>query len=130
MDVARTVTATFQAETVGVGVGRGPGPSGSVDATLTATLSARPNCGAIDRIELGEPGRPFDNAAVTIISPAGGQAGQTSGFTYNPPAGTTTVSLTIQRVVPSGGATVAPMRFFDGCGEWRTFVGGGPEAFR
>jgi YD repeat-containing protein len=39
------------------------------------------------------------------------------------------VSLTIERVVQSGAATVRPILFHDGCGEWRTFVGGGAGAF-
>jgi hypothetical protein len=40
------------------------------------------------------------------------------------------VSLQLQRVEQSGGATVNPIYFYDGCGEWRTFVGGGPNAFK
>ena len=59
-----------------------------------------------------------------------GPGDQAAGFTYTPPPGTTSVSLTIQHVVvESGGATVNPIRLYDGCGEWRTFVGGGPNAF-
>lgn len=65
----------------------------------------------------------------TVTSPTGGPVNQTSGFTYTPPPGTTSVSLTIQRVVQAGGATVNPIHFYDGCGEWRTFVGGGARAF-
>ena len=51
-------------------------------------------------------------------------------FTYTPPPGTASVSLTIQRLAPTGGAMVNPVRFYDGCGEWRTFVGGGPNALQ
>ena len=53
-----------------------------------------------------------------------------TGFAYAPPTGTTSVTLTLQRVTPSGGATVSPIRLVDGCGTWLTFVGGGPDAFR
>jgi hypothetical protein len=40
------------------------------------------------------------------------------------------VTLAIERIVQNGGATVSPIAFYDRCGEWRTFVGGGPDAFR
>jgi VCBS repeat-containing protein len=104
--------------------------TGSGDPALVASLTARPTCGPISSIRFGEAGRPFDNARVTITAPADGPAGQTAGFTYTPPASATTVTFTIQRVVPNGAATVSPIYFHDGCGEWRTFVGGGPDAFR
>jgi len=97
---------------------------------LIATISARSNCGTIISMQFGVPGRSFDNARVTVTAPTGGPAGQTSGFAFTPPAGTTQVSLTIQRVAEQGGATVAPVRIVDGCGEWPTFIGGGSEAFR
>lgn len=126
MNAAKSVMATFQRENVGIGIGRSP-DSGS---GLTATLTARPGCGVIDRIQFGSADTSFSNARVTITSPASGLGGQTDGFTYTPPPGTTSVSLTIQRVVPSGGATVSPILFYDGCGEWRTFVGGGSAAFQ
>lgn len=70
------------------------------------------------------------SARVTDTAPIGEPADQTSGFSYTPPAGTTSVTLRIQRVVQNGGATVSPIRFYDGCGLWPTFVGGGPNAFR
>ena len=129
MDAARTVTATFKQINAGVTVGRATSvPPGGV--ALQATLTARATCGTINRVQFGETGRAFDNAKVSIVTPAGGPSGQTVGFTYAPPTGTTAVSITIERVVQSGGATVNPVRLFDGCGEWPTFVGGGPDAFR
>jgi hypothetical protein len=131
IDAAKTVTAIFQRKPVGVGVGRAPGvvlPNG--DRILAATLTARSGCGTINHIQFGNSGVAFANARVGISSPSGGPAGQTSGFTYTPSAGTTSVTLTIERVTPSGGAMVSPILFYDGCGEWRTFVGGGPTAFR
>jgi len=124
------VTANFQRVDVSVQVGRSPGQPPGGDPTLTTSLSARPSCGPISSIRFGEAGHPFDNARVTITAPAGGPAGQTTGFTSTPPPGTTTVTFTIQRVVPSGAAAVGPIFFYDGCGEWKTFVGGGPDAFR
>jgi hypothetical protein len=40
-------------------------------------------------------------------------------------AGTT---LTVERLTP-GQATTVPLTMVDACGEWPTFVGGGPTAF-
>lgn len=130
MTAAKSLTATFERINAGVKVERAPGlPPGSAP-TLLITLTARATCGSIARIQFGEAGKLFDNAHITITTPTGGPVGQTSGFVYTPPAGMSSVSFTIQRVVQSGGATVNPVRLFDGCGEWPTFVGGGPEAFR
>jgi hypothetical protein len=125
MDAPRSVTALFQLITVGVNVVRQPG-----GPALIVTLSARQGCGAIDHVQFGIPGRSFDNALVSITSQAGAPSGQTAGFSYTPPPGTTSISLAIRRVVDSGSATVAPIHFFDGCGDWPTFVGGGPDAYR
>jgi len=129
MSAAKTVTATFQRKNVGVQVGTPTGLPPS-SPTLLATLTARAGCGPINYIAFGSAGHQFDNARVTIVAPVGGPANQLGAFTYTPPSGKTTVSLTIQRVVPSGGATVNPIHFVDGCGDWITFVGGGPAAFK
>jgi hypothetical protein len=121
----KTVIALFQLVSVGVNVGRQSGAP-----TLVVTLTARGGCGPIDHIQFGTVNVPFDNASVSISSPAGGPQARTAGFSYTPPPGTTSVALTVQRVQQSGGATVSPILFFDGCGQWQTFVGGGPDAFR
>jgi hypothetical protein len=131
MDGDKNVTATFRKATAGVTVGRG----GAADApdgvpTLTASLSARSICGPLQEVQIGIIDRPFPNATVSVTEPAGGPTDQTSGFLYTPPAGTTTVKLSIRRVVQSGGAAISPIRLRDGCGDWNTFVGGGPDAFR
>jgi hypothetical protein len=128
MDTAKAVTASFERVEAGVSVGGG-GISPSGDKSLTATLSARPSCGPIQQVVFGNAGQSFANARVAISAPAGGPSDQTTGFTYTPPTGTTAVSLTVQRVTPSGGATVTPIVMTDGCGEWKTLVGGGPSAF-
>jgi hypothetical protein len=130
MDAAKSVTATFTRVNVAVTVSKPQLPPASGGPALTATLSARPGCGAIDHIDFGEAGRTFDNAVVSITSPGGGPNNRTAGFSYTPPQGTTSVTLSIQRVVQSGGATVRPMLFHDGCGAWSTFVGGGERAFQ
>jgi hypothetical protein len=124
-----TVSANFRRVPIGIIVGPAPVTEPGLKA-LEATLTARPGCSFIRQIQFGTPGAAFNNARVSVTSPSGGLRGQTSGFVYTPPAGTTAVSLIVERVVPSGGATVSPIIFVDGCGEWRTLVGGGPEAFR
>jgi hypothetical protein len=130
MDAAKSVTAAFERSNVGVDLTRPPTTPPTGGPPLVAKLTARLGCGPIDRIQFGTPGDPFNNAKVTITSPAGGPSDRTTGFTYTPPPGTTSVSLQLQRVEPSGGATVNPIYLYDGCGEWRTFVGGGPNAFK
>ena len=124
LDGSKTVVALFQAPSVGVQVTKQPGGS-----ALLATLTARPGCGNIDHIQFGDPGQSFTNAQVSITHSAGGPTGQSSVFTYTPPPGTTSVSLAINRTVASGGVTVSPIHFFDGCGEWKTFIGAGANAF-
>jgi hypothetical protein len=124
------VTATFLRANVGLSISPAPAPLLNGDRILAATLTARAGCGPIDHIQFGTFGAPFQNARVAVTSPAGGLAGQLLGFTYTPPPSTTAVTITIERVVPSGEGMVNPIYFYDGCGEWRTFVGGGPEAFR
>jgi len=96
---------------------------------LTASLTARAGCGPIRSLQFGEPGRPFDNAMVFVIAPTTGPFDQDLGFSYTPPPGTTVVTIAFQRLVQRGGATVSPMVLVDGCGDWHTFVGGGPDAF-
>jgi hypothetical protein len=126
----RGATARFRRVNAGVQVGRPPGLPVSGLPSLTATLTARDGCGAISHIDFGDQGRAFDNAVVSITAPTGGPREQRRGFTYVPPPGTMSVSLTIERAVQDGGATVNPVRLHDRCGEWHTFVGGGPNAFR
>ena len=121
----KTVIALFEPLSVGVNVGRQSGAP-----TLVVTLTARGGCGAIDHIQFGTVNVPFDNAQVTVSSGTGAPQIHTTGFVYTPPPGTTSIVLTVQRVQQSGGATVSPILFFDGCGQWQTFVGGGPDAFR
>src|SRR5262249_36505602 len=96
VDAAKSVTAAFQRVDAGVTVG--PGLVVEGDKTLTATLTARAGCGPIQQLRFGNAGQPFNNARVAISAPAGGPSNQVNGFSYAPPAGTTSVSLTIQRV--------------------------------
>jgi uncharacterized protein YkwD len=51
-----------------------------------------------------------------------------SGTTVSMAAGTQQATITVRRVA-SGAATTVPLFLTDNCGEWPTFVGGGPSAF-
>jgi hypothetical protein len=115
---------------VGVSVARQPATPPAGGPVLRATFTARATCGAISRIEFGDAGQPLDNASVSVLSPAGGPTARTTGFTYTPPAGTTTVQIGFQRIVQAGDATIRPIHVVDGCSTWNTFVGGGDQAFK
>jgi len=128
MDGAKSVTATFQgAVPVSVGLAQGTQPNG--DKILGATIGPRPGCGPITQARFGTVGVPFVNTRVSVSSPPGGPTGQTAGFTYQPPPSTSSLSLRIERVAPSGSATVEIALSYAGCGDWHTVVGGGPHAF-
>jgi hypothetical protein len=64
----------------------------------------------------------FQNATVTL----NGQA-VTAGQSITLPAGTSTADLVVRRIT-SGTSTTVPFTVVDGCGEWKTFVGGGTDA--
>ena len=64
------------------------------------------------------------SASVTVEGSAGpAVAGEPVSLT----PGTTEVRFRVRRVVP--GATTASFTVVDACGEWTSFVGGGPMAF-
>ena len=65
----------------------------------------------------------LQNARVTV----GGQP-IASGQSVTVPAGSSGVDVTVERATP-GQAITVPLTVMDGCGEWQTFVGGGPGAF-
>jgi hypothetical protein len=52
----------------------------------------------------------------------------TAGVSVPFQAGTTQATLLLQRQNPAASATVA-FTVADGCGDWKSFVGGGPGAF-
>lgn len=69
--------------------------------------------GVANNLEIDIPGR---------ASAAGGS------FTHAPPVASQHLTFVIRRQ-QAGGAATAPLIVVDGCGEWRTFVGGGSAAF-
>ena len=64
----------------------------------------------------------LDNARVEV----NGQP-ITAGQTHTPPANATAVDFTVQRVT-LGQTTTVRYTVVDGCGEWKSFVGGGTGA--
>jgi hypothetical protein len=56
----------------------------------------------------------------------GGQAGRSGSFTVSLPAGAVSTQFWLRRT--SSGATTVQLAVADRCGEWQTFVGGGPGA--
>ena len=56
-----------------------------------------------------------------------GRAAESGPFTMGVAAGTTETTFMVHRTAP--GSVQTPFTVTDGCGEWRTFVGGGPGSF-
>lgn len=89
---------------------------------LHATVTAQDGSGGVDNHLVELRFGAFRNGTVTI----NGQQ-VASGSTFTPPANTTQITLVVARVTP-GQATTIPLTVVDGCGNWPTFVGGGPGA--
>ena len=66
---------------------------------------------------------PNPNATIDI----GGVLGRVPPFTFNA-AGLQSATFTVHRQTAGQGTTV-PLVVTDGCGQWPTVVGGGPNAF-
>ena len=95
----------------------------SGDGRLRVTITA--GCGSIRSVAIGAGSAPIDNASVDVV---GGPSGITSARTVTLGTGQQTVVLIVSRRV-QGQMTTVPLIIVDDCGEWRTFVGGGPGAF-
>ena len=67
-------------------------------------------------------------AATNARIDAGGQTGRAGSFTVPLSAQPRQFSFTVRRAA-GGAATTVPLTVVDACGDWRTFVGGGPSAF-
>ncbi|MCC6174957.1 MAG: S8 family serine peptidase [Chloroflexi bacterium] len=92
---------------------------GALSVTLTATGSGN----AIRSIGTG--GRTPTNAIVDLPPPVGSTSGS---FTYQLATGSASVTFQVRRAT-TGQATTVPLVVTDACGDWPTFVGGGPSAF-
>ena len=93
------------------------------DGRLRVTVTA--GCGAIRSIAIGTGGVGPANASVAV---EGGPRGITTAQTIAISGAPHTVVLVVSRLTAGQPVTV-PLTIVDECGEWRTFVGGGPTAF-
>jgi hypothetical protein len=106
-----------------------------------------PNCSPRPRVSV-QTGRTGDGRLVVTVAASGannwltelrfeqarnalvdlpGQSGRTGSFVVPLPSGSTGAQFWVRRVA-AGPATVQ-LTVVDRCGDWRTFVGGGPGAF-
>ena len=95
----------------------------TADGRLRVTVTA--GCGAIRSIAIGTGGVGPANASVAV---EGGPSGITTVQTIAISGAPHTVVLVVSRLTAGQPVTV-PLTIVDECGEWRTFVGGGPTAF-
>jgi hypothetical protein len=127
-----------------------PTPTATRTATPTATATPAQTCSPRPRVGLelvpGYPGQlfvrvtAFSNATATnnllelrfgagqnAQMEAGSQTGS-GNFTVQVPQPASNFGFRVLRVTP-GQAVTVPFVAVDRCGEWPTFVGGGPSAF-
>jgi hypothetical protein len=90
--------------------------TGVLQVTLTATASGN----GLSEVRFG--------AATNARIDAGGQTGRSGNFTVPLVSRPPQFTFTVRRAV-AGAATTVPLTVVDACGDWRTFVGGGPSAF-
>lgn len=93
------------------------------DGRLQVRVSA--GYGSLTQLSIGGESSGMANAVVDVV---GGPTGQSSPFVFRPAAGATSVGLMVGQVT-AGRPTTVRIVASDECGEWRTFVGGGPSAF-
>jgi uncharacterized repeat protein (TIGR01451 family) len=97
-----------------------PDGAGNLRVTLTAQLPTPDSANRLKEVRFG--------AATNARIDVGDKQGQPGSFTYTPPGSTQTLTFTVHRA-QAGQATQVPIVVVDGCGEWPSFVGGGPAAF-
>ena len=101
-------------------------PAPGTPGRLKATITAQGVGNQVHSVRIVASPQVTPNFVVDI---EGGPQNVTGPITHTTPPGTTQVALFVERATPSGAATV-PMVVTDSCGEWQTFVGGGPNAFQ
>jgi hypothetical protein len=92
---------------------------GLLRVTITATTSTGTPDNALRELRFG--------AARNALIEVDGQAYGVGSMSLALAPGTRQSTFTVRRASP--GAVTVPFSVFDGCGEWPTFVGGGPSAF-
>jgi hypothetical protein len=101
-----------------VGVRTARGVPGSLTVTVTAGATSS-GANRLQEIRFGTSA----NAIVDV-----GTRAEAGGFNVTMPPSSASYTFTVKRAVP-GTATTVPLVVVDSCGEWKTFVGGGPAAF-
>jgi hypothetical protein len=89
-----------------------------LEVTVTAGTVSGPTSNTLAAIRFGS----VVNGTVDV----NGYGRVTSGATASIAPGTRQVTIVVRRVTP-GAATTVPLVLTDACGEWRTFVGAGPN---
>jgi hypothetical protein len=98
-----------------------PAPGGgALRATFTAGPGSSAATNAIREIRIGQQ-------VLNGVVDAEGRTGLGAGAVITFPSPVTSATLVVRRVRP-GEATTVPLTIVDGCGEWKTFVGGGAAA--
>ncbi len=98
-----------------VGISAVPSGTGRLQVTVSA------GAGPLSALRFGA-------ATNALIDVPGFVTGASGNFNVSLPAGTAQTTFFVRRASP-GLATTVPFVVVDGCGEWQTFVGGGPAAF-
>jgi hypothetical protein len=99
-----------------VSVQSAPSGDGRLKVTVTASSPGNP----LQAIAFGQT----NNALIDI---SGGRTGSTGGFAQALTPGTLSYSFFLRRAT-AGQAATAPFTVTDGCGEWKSFAGGGTAA--
>ena len=97
-----------------------PASPGLLRVTVAAGRTAGAPGNALRAIRVGQ----VANGSVEVAA----HGPVASGATVSMVAGARDATLLIRRTA-GGAATTVPLTLTDDCGEWRTFVGGGPAAF-
>jgi stress response protein SCP2 len=103
-----------------VNVSAVPDGQGQLLVTVTANNTAGLPANQIRQIEFS----PVRNALIDV----NGQTGRSGDFTIQLPPNTQTITFVVHRQT-QGQPTTVHLEVTDQCGEWRTMVGGGPNAF-
>jgi hypothetical protein len=130
---ADSLVQSFQDIASGLTVVAKPRPNTGVAVTpntslhqLTVNITARDaNCTTNNQLQSITFTR-VDNATVSV--PGAGTISAPSAAPVPISGQPSSIPLTIQRL-SAGQATMVAMVVHDGCGDWRTFAGGGPNAF-
>jgi hypothetical protein len=97
-----------------------PTGDGRLQVTVTADTQGPNGANRLSELRFG--------AGTNVLVDIAGQSGRVGPFTVSLTGTPTSGTFFVRRATP-GQATTAPLTVVDSCGEWPTFVGGGPSAF-